>query len=272
MSKPKPAKGGFYDKRYSDEWRQLQDRVFGEVFDDYFGQSSLTTTADYDRAFGWLSAGPGKQVLDVACGGGAPTLRLATTFGCSVTGIDSNATAVGLAMRKATESGLSHIAKFVLQDASASLPFENGSFSAIVCIDALPHIANHQRAFLEWHRVLRPAGRVVFTDLILTGPISNEELSRRAASGPITVAPAGYAERCLAAAGFELSRREDLTAALESSSQRHVEARSRHAADLLNLEGDATFLALNRYRGVIAQLARERRLSHFAFVSTKQGQ
>ena len=44
----------FYRVRYSGALRQLQDAVFSEVYDDYFGQSSWITTADYDRFFSML--------------------------------------------------------------------------------------------------------------------------------------------------------------------------------------------------------------------------
>ena len=259
---------GFYDKRYSDEWRQLQDRVFGEVYDDYFGQSSLTSTADYDRIFGWLSVGSGAQVLDVACGGGAPALRLAGKTGCSVTGIDINANAVALAQGSARQRLSSNI-KFVLHDANARLPFTDGSFDALVCVDALAHIGNHEITLGDWRRVLRPGGRMVFTDSVMTGPISNEEIANRSASGPIVVVPPGYEERCLLAAGLTLERREDLTPTLERIARKHVEARARHADELLKLEGQATFETLNRYRANIELLARERRLSHIAFFATR---
>ena len=57
--------------------RALQDQVFAEVFEDYFGQGGWIATSDYDRYFGWLELPPKARVLDVACGWGAPALRLA---------------------------------------------------------------------------------------------------------------------------------------------------------------------------------------------------
>ena len=262
--------GRFYDKRYSEEWRQLQDRVFGEAYDDYFGQSSLTTTADYDRIFGWLAVGPGTRALDVACGGGAPSLRLARLTGCSVTGIDNNASAIALAARSASENGPGRIANFLLHDASAASPFASESFDAVVCVDALQHIGQHTSTLREWSRLLRPGGRLAFTDMALTGPISSLEFERRSASGPLVLAPAGFVEQQLSAIGLELEHRMDITPALQASAQRHVQARSRHTDDLRKLEGEAMFEILNNYRETIELLARERRLSHFAFVATKK--
>lgn len=267
-SNPQPE--SFYDKRYSDEWRQLQDRVFGEAYDDYFGQSSLTTTADYDRMFSWLSVAPGSRALDVACGGGAPSLRLARLTGCSVTGIDNNANATARAARSASENGLGRISNFLLHDANAASPFASESFDAVVCVDALQHIGQHTSTLREWSRVLRPGGRLAFTDMVLTGPISSLEFERRSASGPLVLAPAGFVEQQLSAVGLELEHCTDITRALQASARRHVQARSRHADDLRKLEGEAMFEMLNRYRETIELLARERRLSHFAFVATKK--
>ena len=264
------SSAGFYDKRYSDEWRQLQNRVFGEAYDDYFGQSSLTTTADYERIFGWLTVGPGSRVLDIACGGGAPSLRLARLAGCSVTGIDNNANAITLAKRSASENDLGRVATFILHDANAASPFASESFDAVVCVDALPHIGQHTATLREWSRALQPGGRLAFTDMVLTGPISSSEFARRSASGPIVLTPAGFVEQQLLAAGLELKLCTDITPALQVSAQRHVQARSRHADDLRKLEGEAMFETLNRYRETIELLARERRLSHFAFVAIKK--
>ena len=84
----------FYRVRYSGALRQLQDAVFSEVYDDYFGQSSWITTADYDRFFSMLEVARASNVLDVASGWGAPALRLARRTGCSVVGIEINHEAV----------------------------------------------------------------------------------------------------------------------------------------------------------------------------------
>ena len=65
----------FYRVRYSGALRQLQDAVFSEVYDDYFGQSSWITTADYDRFFSMLEVARASSVLDVASGWGAPEDR-----------------------------------------------------------------------------------------------------------------------------------------------------------------------------------------------------
>mgnify|MGYP001270410215 CR=1 FL=1 len=269
MSADQQAPTGFYDKRYSKEWQALQDKVFAEAQDGYFGQSSLTSTADYDRIARWLDAGHGGHVLDMACGSGAPSLRLAKATGCMVTGADISAQAIAKATAAATQAQLAQRVRFIQHDASQPLPFAPGSFDAIMCVDALVHLVDRHRIFAGWHAALKPGGRLVITDSILTGPVSNAEIAERTVSGFYLFVPDGYNQRLLREAGFELRHFEDITATLAESARRHCAARERHAAELRAMEGEAMFATLTRYRAMVERLARERRLSHHLVVAAK---
>lgn len=259
----------FYALRYSPERQNLRDSIFRLVYEDYFGQSSWMSTADYDRAIDWLGLMPHARVLDIACGGGAPALRLARRIGCSVMGVDNNAQAVANAKALAQDHGLSDKVRFECVDASQSLPLPNGTFDAVVCFDALPHFPNRPRIFAEWARMLAPAGRLLFTDQVMTGPISNEEIAARTIVGYFLLAGPGYDERLLDEAGFKLLRCEDLTVRLHEIAQRHCAARAARADDLRAAEGDEEFERQNRYRAVTERLAREHRLSHFMFLANR---
>jgi len=259
----------FYTTRYSREFQTLRDAIFREVYDDYFGQSSWLSTADYDRSIEWLDVGRDARVLDIACGGGRPALRLARLSGCSVTGIDNHAQALENAAALARELGLSERSRFERHDASQPLPFPDGAFDAVVCYDAVMQLLDRPRVFAEWARVLRSGGRLVFTDQVMTGPLSNEEIAARTIVGYFLFAGPGYNERLLAEAGFEFLRCEDLTDRLQEIARRHVAARSAHADTLRAEEGDEEFEKQNRYRAVTDLLARERRLSHFMFLAQK---
>lgn len=258
----------FYAMRYAPERQKLRDAIFREVYDDYIGQSSWMSTADYDRSIGWLDLTPRAHVLDIACGGGGPTLRLARLTGCSVVGIDRSEQALANAAALAQEEGLNDRVRFECHDASRSLPFPDGAFDAVVCFDALAHLPNRPRIFAEWARVLAPSGRLLFTDQVMTGPISNEEIAARTIVGYFLLAGPGYDERLLREAGFELLRCEDMTVRLHQIAERHCAARKAHADTLRAAEGDEEFERQNRYRAVTELLAREHRLSHIVFLAS----
>ena len=52
-------------------------------------------------------------------------------------------------------------------DASDTLPFEDRSFDAILCIDAINHRPARPRVLDDWGGLLRPGGRLFFTDPVV---------------------------------------------------------------------------------------------------------
>lgn len=259
----------FYRVRYSGALRQLQDAVFSEVYDDYFGQSSWITTADYDRFFSMLEVARASNVLDVASGWGAPALRLARRTGCSVVGIEINHEAVASATALAEQLDLAARVRFELRDAGQPLSFPDGAFDAICCFDALGHFLERDRVFAEWSRLLKPGGRLLFTEQVVMGLISNEEIAQRSPSQTFMISVPGLSERLLGEKYLKLTHREDLTHTLADVAKRHCAARVHHSAELRALEGDNLFDTLTTYRAVAERLAREGRLAHVLFVAQK---
>lgn len=241
-----------------------------EAYGEDIGQHSWLLADAYRRYLGWLALEPASQALDVACGAGGPALFLGRVCGCQVQGMDIQAAAIAAANEMAREAGLDGRARFRQGDASQPLPFADASFDALLCIDAINHLANRPRVLAEWRRVLKPGGRLLFSDpAVVTGAVSNEELAIRSSNGYFLFTPPGEDERLLDAAGFALLRREDSTADVAALAQRRFDARAAHREALLALEGQDAYEGMQRFLAVAALLAGERRLSRMVFLARK---
>lgn len=103
--------------------------------------------------------GPGATVLDVGCGFGLESLRLARAVapGGAVTGVDASARFVAEARRRAAADGLA--VTFVEGDATA-LPFPDGAFDVARAERVLVYVPDPDAAIAEMVRVTRPGGRI----------------------------------------------------------------------------------------------------------------
>jgi arsenite methyltransferase len=105
----------------------------------------------------------GSLVLDVASGKGTSAFLLAETFGCRVIGIDLSEENVAQARSQASNRKLEPLVSFQLADAER-LPFDD-CFDAILCECAFCTFPDKRTAAQEFARVLKPSGRVGFSDL-----------------------------------------------------------------------------------------------------------
>jgi len=104
-----------------------------------------------------LAALPREQlgrVLDVGCGDGAFAARVAAR-GARVTGVDPAPTALARARSAHPELEL------VTPATDGGLPFPDGSFDAVTCVNVLQHVADTQALMSEMRRVLAPGGVLV---------------------------------------------------------------------------------------------------------------
>jgi SAM-dependent methyltransferase len=259
---------------FDSTYDHFADRVLGDIRKDTFGvdigQNSWTTAEEYDRFISWLDLGPGREVLEVASGSGGPALYLAGKTGCRVTGIDANESGVETASRSAADSGQSETVAFRAADATAPLPFDSDVFHALLCIDSMNHFPNRGDVLREWHRVLRPGGRAVFTDpVVVTGPVTNDELALRSSIGLFLFVPPGVNERLIEEAGLRLLRQEDVTENAAQVSGRWHRARQERRAELLGIEGEERFEGLQKFFASVHRLTSERRLSRIAYLVEK---
>lgn len=116
--------------------------------------SSITTRV-IDPLLDAAEVGPGRHVLDVACGPGYVAAACAAR-GAEVVGVDVAREMVGLARR--------HHPHIQFRQADAEqLPFGGGAFQAVVGNFAILHLARPEGAVAELARVLAPGGAMALS-------------------------------------------------------------------------------------------------------------
>ncbi len=187
-----------------------------------------------------------------------------------MTGLDINEHGVRNARALAEARGVLDRVQFRPVDASQPLPFAAASFDAVVSNDAMCHIGQRLMVLRDWHRILRPGGRALFTDaMILTGIVSHEELAIRSSIGFYLFVPPGENERLIREAGFELLDVHDVTENAALVSWRWHQARAAHRDALVAREGEVNFEGLQRFLACVHTLSAEHRLSRHCYVAQK---
>jgi SAM-dependent methyltransferase len=257
-----------YDTHYAHLAANAQTDVRRETYDEDLGQSSWITFAEAREWFRLLRLDAGSRVLEVGCGTGGVTRRLAMETGASAIGVDINPHGIEAASAAAAREGVASRVSFQVVDAGTRLPFAAASFDAIFCNDAINHLPGRAELFVDWHRVLKPGGRLLFTDpIVVTGPVTNEEIRIRSSIGFYLFLPAGCNERLLEEAGFIVEQVRDVTEAEAAVSARWRDARARRREALEAVEGPEGFHGLQRFLDAVCTLSRERRLSRFAYLA-----
>jgi SAM-dependent methyltransferase len=119
-----------------------------------------------------FSLGPinrGESVLDIGCGAGADTFVAAKMVGAEgrVIGIDMTPEMLARARKNLQEISLQIVS---FHKASAEeLPFRDESFDVVISNGVFNLIPDKARALKEVFRVLKPHGRMMIADQILTG-------------------------------------------------------------------------------------------------------
>jgi ubiquinone/menaquinone biosynthesis C-methylase UbiE len=129
---------------------------------DHFHTMGLEATAELARLCGITAD---MAVLDVGSGIGGPARFLAATVGCHVSGVDLSEPFVDAARYLTARTGQGD--KVAFQAASAlALPFDDGSFDAVLLQHVAMNIADRARLYREIRRVLKQGGRFATFDVV----------------------------------------------------------------------------------------------------------
>jgi SAM-dependent methyltransferase len=153
---------------------------------------------------GEFGLAPGSLAVDVGCGEGTHSLRLAERFGLAVVGVDPVQRHIDVARSSAGEG-----VRFVLGSAE-SLPLESETAELVWCRDVLVHVADLPAAYAEFARVLRPGGRALVYQMFAGELLEPREADfLRRAAGVVSGDPA-QTDAAIAASGLRLDERIEL--------------------------------------------------------------
>jgi ubiquinone/menaquinone biosynthesis C-methylase UbiE len=195
----------------------LRDRLHAALAEDGVDprHPTLEALAPYDQFHGRgleatveiadaLTIDAANHILDIGSGIGGPARYFAARFGCRVTGIDLTAEFCDVARELTRSLGLEAKVEFALGNALA-MPFASGSFDGAYSMNVSMNIADKAALYREIHRVLKPGGWLMLSE-IAKGAGGDPDYPTPWAAGARTsfLASAEATRSGLVAAGFDV--------------------------------------------------------------------
>jgi len=119
----------------------------------------------------------GEHLLDAGCGPGETAVALAGTVSVHITGITLSRFEIEAAGRRAQAAGVADRVRFEYGDYT-DLSYVDGTFDAVLALESLQNAPDLPRAFAELYRVLRPGGRISFSDFSLESDAEPHRIAR----------------------------------------------------------------------------------------------
>lgn len=261
-----------YDNAYANYDAEVYRETRAETYGEDLGQTSWVTSEESEEIPRALHLTPSSYVLEIGCGSGRYALQVAATVGCRVVGVDTNGPGIRRASQLAVARNMALQARFEICDAAKKFPFSDSTFDAAFANDVLCHLPGRQGVLREIVRVLKPGGRMLFSDaLVIGGPISQEEIAARSSIGFYIFSPPGENERIIRQAGLRLERAWDTSEHAALIAKRWRDAREKRKEALLAIEGAASFEGVQRFLSTVYTLTSERRLLRYVYLAEKPG-
>jgi SAM-dependent methyltransferase len=268
-----PAKVDLYDNAYANYDAEVYRQIRVETYGEDLGQTSWVSAEESQEIPRALHLTSSSYVLEIGCGSGRYALQVAATVGCCVVGLDTNAPGIRTANQLAASRNMAPRVRFEICDAAKKLPFSASTFDAVFANDVLCHLPGRLGVLREILGVLKPSGRMLFSDaLVIGGLISQQEIATRSSIGFYIFSPPGENERIIKQAGFRLESASDTSEQGAVIAKRWRDARDQRKEALLAIESAANFEGLQQFLSTVHTLTSERRLLRYVYVAEKPAQ
>ena len=161
----------------------------------------------------------GETLLDAGCGLGTASIHIADEYGAQVTGITISPVEAERARGRAREADMSDQVQFGVADYHA-LPYPENHFDAVIAIESLFHSFDLEKALLEFHRVLRPGGRIAMAEMVKTTESSPARKPFPQAREPMVL---DDWVKEFEAAGFVVEEKIESRRAYANTGKRHID-------------------------------------------------
>jgi SAM-dependent methyltransferase len=248
--------------------RRIRQEAYGEDIGQHSWVSADELRSDIQR----LRLTASSRLLDLGCGPCGPLTFVLKTVGCRGTGLDVSPAALRVGRERADSLGVGELFSAQEGDLEMPLPFESGSFDAVLSLDVALHLRDRSKLFREVARVLSPGGRFLFTDAgVVTGGVSNEEIQTRAVHGYAQFGPPGWNEALLESAGLRVVETENRTQSILRNAIGRLAAMASHREELERTPEGRELLRQTGYLEVAIAMARRSAMSRMMYLSEVTG-
>lgn len=212
-------------QRFVNETKRYYDGAADEIYRDIWGENihlglfegrdedlpSAMERSNRQMAEG-VTLAPEHEVIEVACGYGALARYLASAYGCRVVASNISQRELRHAQELTAAAKLGDKVSFEYGDFHA-LPYGDGRFDHYWSQEAFLHAVDKTQVLAEAHRVLKPGGTLVFTDILVRSGTPDEIRERvyERVNAPEMWDASDY-RRALTNLGFEITIEEDWSA------------------------------------------------------------